>query len=133
MDQQKKDIEKDNHCRKVLSGNNPEANDLNVNKEEKDLNLQSKDQNDQIKGQNEEKDKSQKQEEERNPHRRYNPLTGEWILVCPQRILRPWSGQKETSTASGLDSQTSCLPVENALSPGATRANGLVHWNLLHK
>ena len=28
-------------------------------------------------------------------HRRRNPLTGEWVLVSPQRALRPWQGQQE--------------------------------------
>jgi len=30
-----------------------------------------------------------------HPHRRYNPLTREWVLVSPQRSERPWQGQIE--------------------------------------
>jgi len=29
------------------------------------------------------------------PHRRLNLLTGEWVLVSPQRAMRPWLGQVE--------------------------------------
>jgi UDPglucose--hexose-1-phosphate uridylyltransferase len=31
----------------------------------------------------------------RDPHRRHNPLTGEWVLVSPHRTQRPWQGQVE--------------------------------------
>ena len=33
---------------------------------------------------------------ENNSHRRYNILTGEWLLVSPHRSKRPWQGQNET-------------------------------------
>ena len=36
------------------------------------------------------------------PHRRLNPLTGDWVLVSPHRARRPWLGQVEKTPEENL-------------------------------
>ncbi|MBM3789730.1 MAG: UDP-glucose--hexose-1-phosphate uridylyltransferase [Acidobacteria bacterium] len=54
------------------------------------------------------------------PHRRRNPLTGEWVLVSPQRMMRPWHGKVEPAAAGPVPRyDPDCY-----LCPGNLRAGG---------
>ena len=57
------------------------------------------------------------------PHRRQNALTGDWILVSPQRTSRPWRGRVERPAPERWPGhEPGCY-----LCPGNRRANGEVN------
>ena len=57
------------------------------------------------------------------PHRRRNALTGEWVMVSPQRAQRPWQGEESPASGStGVTYDPDCY-----LCPGNTRASGHVN------
>lgn len=57
------------------------------------------------------------------PHRRFNPLTRDWVLVSPQRTQRPWLGHVEKVPGEGLPAyDPTCY-----LCPGNSRAEGVTN------
>jgi UDPglucose--hexose-1-phosphate uridylyltransferase len=55
-----------------------------------------------------------------DPHRRFNALTGDWILVSPHRTQRPWQGKQELSAGERRPQyDPKCY-----LCPGNARAGG---------
>ena len=56
-----------------------------------------------------------------HPHRRFNPLTREWVLVSPHRTARPWQGQMEEGVSETLPE----YDPECYLCPGNARAGGI--------
>ena len=60
-------------------------------------------------------------------HRSYNPLTGRWVLVSPQRTKRPWIGKLEPDAAAiSVSYDPECY-----LCPGNARANGQINPDYL--
>lgn len=57
------------------------------------------------------------------PHRRYNPLSDEWILVSAQRTSRPWQGDRVEPIPDDLPP----FDPDCYLCPGTTRSTGAVN------
>lgn len=57
---------------------------------------------------------------EQQSHVRKNPLNGDWVLVSPQRLDRPWQGQLE----SNEEDNSPAYDPECYLCPGNERVNG---------
>ena len=56
------------------------------------------------------------------PHRRFNPLTGGWVQVSPQRMGRPWQGDVSPPDPLPPAHDPACY-----LCPGNTRVGGEVN------
>ena len=61
-------------------------------------------------------------------HTRYNPLRGDWILVSPHRMKRPWKGQTEKPQEDEIPR----WDPKNPLCPRTVRASGKVKSNLFY-
>jgi len=89
-----KSVNKSEEEQKIV--NKPEEEQKPVDKKEKEeqksVNKPEEEQKSDNKSEEEHKVSFSRTE---HPHRRYNPLIDQWLLVSPQRAKRPWKGQKE--------------------------------------